>query len=186
MNLTTGILRLLLTERRQPRLARIDEEIALGFRVWPQDIDYMRHMNNARYFTAMEVVRLALMSRSGLIRLARGRRWRFANAAQTALFFRSLKLWDRYVVSGHVLHLDERWLYLKQHVRRNGELCASGLFKIGVRDDRGVVSPVELAGLLGYEPVDRDAPPEVVEWEGVNGVLLAEMKKEAARPAVAR
>ncbi|HUF14148.1 MAG TPA: acyl-CoA thioesterase [Longimicrobiales bacterium] len=180
MNLGTGILRLLATEPRQPRLRRIDDEIALCFRVWPLDIDYMRHMNNARYFTAMELVRLALMSRSGLVRLALRRRWRFANAAQSAAFFRGLTLWQSYVVSGRVLYADDRWLYLKQHVRRDGELCATGLFKIGIREGRDVVSPRALVAMLGYEPVIGDAPPEVVEWERVNDVLLSERKREAA------
>lgn len=180
MNLATGILRLLATEPRQPRLRRIDDEIALRFRVWPLDIDYMRHMNNARYFTAMELVRLALMSRSGLVRLALRRRWRFANAAQTAVFFRGLTLWQTYVVSARVLHLDDRWLYLKQHVRRGGELCATGLFKIGIREGRDAVSPRMLTGMLGYELPVVDAPREVVEWERVNDVLLTERKREAA------
>lgn len=178
MNLATGILRLLATERRQPRLARIDEEIALRFRVWPVDIDYMRHMNNARYFTAMELVRLALMSRSGLVRLALRRRWRFGNAAQSAVFFRGLELWQTYSVSARVLYADERWLYLKQHVRRAGELCATGLFKIGIREGRAVVAPRELPGLLGYEPLGGTAPADVVEWERVNGVLLSQWKAQ--------
>lgn len=181
MNLLTSIGRLLLTEPRRPRLERIDQTIELGFRVWPNDIDYMRHMNNARYFTAMEVVRLALMSRAGLVRLALRQGWRFGNAAQKAIFFRGLELFERYTVSGGVLHMDDRWLYLKQYVRSNGELCATGLFKIGVRDGREVVSPRALSVMLGYEATTGDAPPEVVEWERVNEVLLAERRAEHAR-----
>lgn len=181
MNLATGILGLLATEPRRPRLARIDETVELEFRVWPVDIDYMRHMNNARYFTAMELVRLALMSRSGLVRLALRRRWRFGNAAQKAVFFRGLELFERYTVSGEVLYMDDRWLYLKQYVRRAGELCATGLFKIGIRDARTVVSPRALTVMLGYEPIAGEAPAEIVQWERVNAILVAEKKAESTR-----
>ena len=178
MNLATGVLRLALTEPRRPRLARIDEEIALRFRVWPLDIDYMRHMNNARYFTAMELVRLALMARTGLIRLALRRGWRFGNAAQKAVFFRGLNLWQRYDVTARLLYADDQWLYLKQHVRHAGSLRATGLFKIGVREGRDVVSPRDIAALLGYETPAAGAPPEVIEWERVNAILVAEAKAE--------
>jgi acyl-CoA thioesterase FadM len=181
VRLSTGILRLLLTEPRRPRLERIDESVELDFRVWPHDIDYMRHMNNARYFTAMELVRLALMSRTGLVGLAVRRRWSFANAAQKAVYFRALGLFDRYTVSGRVLYMDDRWLYLKQHVRRGGELSATGLFKIGIREGRTVVSPRELTAMLGYEkPTAGEPPAEVVEWERVNAILVAEKKAETA------
>ena len=180
MNLATGLLRLLLTEPRRPRLARVEDEIELGFRVWPVDIDYMRHMNNARYFTAMELVRVALMHRTGLIRLGLQRRWRFGNAAQKAVFFRGLDLWQRYAVSGRLLYMDDRWLYLKQHVRHAGELRATGLFKIGIREGRDAVSPRAVVALLGYDIPALDAPPEVVEWERVNAILVAEKKAEDA------
>ena len=181
MNLATGILRLLLTEGRQPRLARVDDEIALRFRVWPVDIDYMRHMNNARYFTAMELVRLALMHRTGLIRLGLRQRWRFGNAAQKAVFFRGLDLWQPYVVSGRLLYMDDRWLYLKQHVRHAGELRATGLFKIGIRAGRETVSPREVTRMLGYDVPAGEAPREIVAWEDVNAILVAEKKAEDAR-----
>lgn len=180
MNLYTGIARLLLTEPRRPRLERIDQPIELAFRVWPLDIDYMRHMNNARYFTAMELVRLALMSRSGLVRLAARRRWKFANAAQKAVFFRGLELFDRYTVDGRVLFMDDRWLYLKQFVRRDGALCATGLFKAGIRDGRNAVSPREVTTMLGYEPPAGEMPAEIVEWEKVNAILVAEKKADTA------
>ena len=181
MNLATGILRLALTEPRRPRLARIDEQVALSFRVWPVDLDYMRHMNNARYFTAMELVRLALMSRAGLVRLALRRRWRFGNAAQHVVFFRGLDLWQRYEVTGRLLYADDRWLYLKQYARHAGALRAIGLFKIGIREGREPVSPRDVVALLGYEVPADDAPAEVVEWEGVNAILVAEKKAEDAR-----
>ncbi len=184
MNLTTGIVRLLATEWRRPGLQRADEEVALRFRVWPVDIDYMRHMNNARYFTAMEVVRLALMWRTGLVRLALARRWRFGNAAQKAVFFRGLNLWQPYVVSGRLLYTDDQWLYLKQHVRHEGELRATGLFKIGIREGRQVVSPRDVIRMLGYDVPHVEPPLEVIEWEKVNGVLVAEKKAEAAAVAL--
>ncbi len=178
MNLATGVIGLALTEPRRPRLAAIDEQVELGFRVWPVDIDYMRHMNNARYLTAMELVRLALMSRAGLVRLALRRRWGFGNAAQQVVFFRGLRLWQRYAVSGRLLYMDDRWLYLKQHVRWQGELRAIGLFKIGIREAGRVVSPRAVTAMLGYEVPAMQPPAEVIEWERVNALLVAEKKAE--------
>lgn len=178
MNLATGLVKVLATQLRAPRLARLDERIEMRFRVWPVDIDYMRHMNNARYFTAMDLVRVALTVRTGLMRLGIDRRWSFGNAAQHAVFFRGLRLWQPYVVDGRLLYVDDRWLYVKQHVRLAGELRATGLFKIGIRAGREAVSPRAVVGMLGYEVPADAAPPEVVEWERVNAILVAEKKAE--------
>ena len=178
MNLATGLVKVLATQGRAPRLARIDEELSMRFRVWPVDIDYMRHMNNARYFTAMDLVRISLTIRSGLARLGVQRGWSYGNAAQKAVFFRGLRLWQPYVVTGRLLYVDDRWLYVKQHVRHAGDLRAIGLFKIGIREGRDVVSPREVVAMLGYETPAPEAPPEVIEWENVNAILVAEKKAE--------
>lgn len=184
MNLASGLLKVLATQARGPRLARVDDELSMRFRVWPVDIDYMRHMNNARYFTAMELVRVALMARTGLARLGIQRGWSYGNAAQKAVFFRGLRLWQPYVVSGRLLYVDDRWLYVKQHVRHAGDLRAIGLFKIGIRAGREVVSPRDVVAMLGYEVPAREAPPEVIEWENVNAILVAEKKAEGGSLAL--
>ena len=92
---------------------------------------------------------------------------------------RGLNLWQPYVVTGRLLYTDDQWLYLKQHVRHEGPLRATGLFKVGMREGRDVLSPREVVRMVGYTAPTAEAPIEVVEWERVNVVLVAEKKAEA-------
>lgn len=178
MNLWTGMLRLAVTEPRTPRIERIDQEIELRFRVSPLDIDYNLHMNNAKYLTAMELTRIALMKRAGLVGMALRNRWVFANAAQQTAFFLPLKALDRYTVSCRVFHVDADWLFLKQQVRRSGRLAATGLFKMAVRRGRERLSPLDIAGRLGFQREWGAPPREILQWEELNGTMLAEMRAE--------
>lgn len=184
MNLWTGMLKLALTEPWRRPVERLDEEAEVAFRVWPLDLDQNVHMNNAKYLVAMELARYALLKRTGLLRPVLKKRWALINAAQKVVFFRSLKLFQRYTVSARLLYLDDdNWFYLKQHVRSRGELVATGLFRMRIKEGRKTISPGELARLSGLEMAPEAAapappPPELSAWNRTSEILLAERKRE--------
>ncbi len=66
MNLFFRLLRLLLTARWRGRLGPLDESV-LKLRVWPVDLDVNLHMNNGRYLSVMDLGRVDVILRTGLL-----------------------------------------------------------------------------------------------------------------------
>ena len=52
--------------RPLPRIGMLATE-TLNMRVWPQDIDFNFHLNNARYLNVMDYGRVRLLARAGLL-----------------------------------------------------------------------------------------------------------------------
>ncbi len=66
MNLIFRLLGLLLTTRWRGRLGPLEESV-LKLRVWPVDLDVNLHMNNGRYLSVMDLNRVDVILRTGLL-----------------------------------------------------------------------------------------------------------------------
>ena len=75
MNLWFRLLWLLVTSRMRPRLDLPGEASVLPFRAWFHDLDTSLHMNNGRYLTLMDLGRVQLMIRAGMIPTIVRKRW---------------------------------------------------------------------------------------------------------------
>ena len=102
MNLLLRLLWLLLTaRRRQP--ASVLGPCESGFRVLPNDLDVLLHMNNGRYFSIMDLARVDLMARSNVWPKLKSRGWYPVVVRETMDFRRSLQLFDCYAVGTTVI-----------------------------------------------------------------------------------
>lgn len=145
------------------------------FRVAPTDLDLLRHMNNGRYLTIMDLARMDLMLRSGVWSQLRERGWYPVIAGQTITFKRSLTLGQRFVVDSRILGLDERWIFLEQTFRRRGTVIARAVVRARfLRDQGGSVESSELAEILGSTPEDREVPAWVQEWSEATRISSSE------------
>ncbi len=183
MHLTTGILKIALTEPFKPRLERLEDRVAVAFRVWPSDLDINVHMNNAKYPVAMEVCRWGYLIRAGLMGPAIRERWSIVVAAQNIIFFRPLQLFQRYTVDARLLHAESGWLYVEQKVRSRGRLCATGLFRMRFKRGAHTLTPDEIARAGGHEPPRPDEPAMVRAWNEVSDALLAQRRAEESGTA---
>lgn len=60
------------------------------FRVWPTDLDVLRHMNNGKYLSLMDVARFDLMQRTGTWRVFQEEGWYPVVVNQTISYRKSL------------------------------------------------------------------------------------------------
>src|SRR5699024_1195475 len=60
------------------------------FRVWPTDLDILRHMNNGKYLSLMDVGRYDLMQRNGVLALFKEQGWYPVVVNQTISYRKSL------------------------------------------------------------------------------------------------
>ena len=75
MNLWLRLLVVLARALRRPgSLGPLDEGV-LRFHVMPHDLDVNLHVNNGRYFTLMDLGRVDLVARLGLVRPILRNRW---------------------------------------------------------------------------------------------------------------
>ncbi len=94
-------LRTRLARTRPSRLGRgtsLWDEARTPFRVAPTDLDPLRHVNNGKYLSLLDLGRYDLLTRSGFWQAASERGWYAVVAAQTITYKRSLTLGQRFVL----------------------------------------------------------------------------------------
>lgn len=152
--------RMIATARSRGRY-RPGEESRLRFRCLPTDIDTNLHLNNARYMMLADIGRIDIFARSGLITLARKRRWAPMVGGLQAVFVREIRLWQRFDVVSTI----ETWEGLQvigrhRFVLEDGSTAAIVLTTAGVYDfaNRRFMPIDEIVAALGASA--RPRPPD--------------------------
>ncbi|MDO5734934.1 MAG: acyl-CoA thioesterase [Propionibacteriaceae bacterium] len=131
------------------------------FRVWPTDLDILRHVNNGVYLSLMDLARVDLLSRAGFSSEIRKRGWYPVVAAETISFRRSLTLFQRFEIVTTVIGWDDKAFYLTQDFVRDGVVVSSAVVRarfLGRGGER--VSPQSVMDLVPVPVVQ----PVLPEW----------------------
>lgn len=164
MNKLLRLLWLLLVSRRRAPVGPLDTCLT-PFRVWFNDLDVLRHMNNGTYLSIMDLARLDLMIRSGLWEKIGKQGWYPVVVAETVQFRRSLNLFERYGIETRVLGWDDKAIVLEQQFVRRGEVVAHALVRARfLRKAGGPVTPRELALVAGFDPVSPPLSGYAAAW----------------------
>lgn len=164
VNLYFRLMSLMLRLRRAPRVS-LWSEVRTPFRVWPTDLDLLRHMNNARYLALMDLARTDLIGRAGFMKDVSDRGWYPVVSAQTITYKRSLKLWQRFVIATRVLGFDDRAVYMHQEFRRGGKLVARAVVQARfLKRSGGTVTTAELLEVSGPPAEHVELPEWVTDW----------------------
>src|SRR5688500_20400617 len=113
MNLILRLILVILRARRAPRLGPLDESV-IHARVLPTDLDLNLHLNNGRALTLMDLGRVDLMFRMGVVGELRRRGWNPVIASLTVQFRRSLRLGQRFSIHTLTLCWDQRRVSVEQ------------------------------------------------------------------------
>jgi acyl-CoA thioesterase FadM len=177
VNLIFRLVCVLIAALRRAPLDLLGESV-VRFRVWPGDLDFNLHMNNGRYLTLMDLGRLDLMARHGTLREAHRRRWQPVVAAQTIVYRRALKPFQRYSLHSRLVCWDDKFIYLEQRFQTGDKLAASAIVKAAVRRDGRTLRPRELLKAIGQERRSPPMPPAIKAW-----ALAEEWSSEPRGPA---
>jgi acyl-CoA thioesterase FadM len=178
MNLVLRLFYVALAALGRPRLQPLDLSV-VTFRVLPNDLDVNFHMNNGRYLTLMDLGRLDLLLRLGIVRELRRRRWNPMVASLTIRYRRSLAPMRKYELRTRLLGWDERWLFLEQRFTRGGELMAVAVVKALFVGPTGRVPPRELIEVTGLVIESPPIPEAVRRWEAAEEVMVAGLELES-------
>lgn len=161
----------------RPALGLLSEGVVV-FRVWPTDLDFNLHLTNARYLSLMDLGRLDLIARFGIVRALARRRWTPVVGAVMLRFRRALDPWSRFSLHTRVVGWDEKWFYLEQRFEVGGEVYALGLVRALVRGKHGSVSPGQLLAAFGQTGASPPLPAICLRWRETLGAVA-----EGAHPS---
>jgi acyl-CoA thioesterase FadM len=130
-----------------PRIAPLEADV-LNLRVWPNDVDFNLHLNNARFLSVMDYGRIRLLARHGTLELVFKARWTPVVGGVWITYRRSLALWARYQLSTRLVGWDDRWFYFEQTFNGAEGLAAVGWVKGALLDKSGTVAPQQILDLV--------------------------------------
>lgn len=159
---------------RAPKLGFTDVSRS-NFRVWPTDIDILRHMNNGKYLSIMDIARYDLLLRNGVFQLFTAEGWYPVVVGQTISYRKSLNPWKKFTIESRIMGFDDQAVYLEQRFvrpapRSSGiagepEIYAKAIVRGRIlRRTGGVVPVAEIIHKSGADPAELSVPEEVLAW----------------------
>lgn len=135
------------------------------FRCWPTDLDALMHMNNGKYFSLLDLARLDLMTRAGMVSKIAKAAWYPVVTGETMKFKKSIKLLDTFDIETSVLSWDEKAFILKQRFLKKDLVFAEAIVRARfLKKSGGSVSPKEIWALVGEEPSAPALEPWIQNW----------------------
>ncbi|KAH0617381.1 hypothetical protein JD844_015480 [Phrynosoma platyrhinos] len=109
-----------------PAIKDLLEEQSFQSRVLLSDLDFLLHMNNARYPREADLARSVHLTRCGLFRAIRALGGHTVLSASSCRFRRSLQFLEPFEIRTQLLGWDERAFFLEQRFvsGRDGFVCA--------------------------------------------------------------
>lgn len=144
------------------------------FMVLPTDLDVLGHVNNGVYLSMLDLARLDLLIRSGLMPKLRGEGWYGVVAAETIQVRKSLRLFEKFMVETRVLGWDEKAALIFHQFIRRDVVVATAVVRIRfLRRAGGTVTTAELLRLAGLQQESPELPAWVQRWNDDQQEVLA-------------
>lgn len=178
-----GICLLYLRDRR--KIAPLDAS-ELHFTVWPTDLDANIHMNNGRYLSIMDLGRLDLIVRMGMMKTVIKEKWMPVLSAATIRYRISLNPFQKFKLETKVIWWDEKWFYMEQRFiikggNKDGAVAAIAFVKGSFysKQRKTTVPTSELITLMGLTETDTPAQPSYIKSWQQSEEDMRELTKEA-------
>lgn len=172
MNLYIRFLIVFIASFFRPRVTDILKGCSVRLRVLPNDLDTNMHMNNGRYLTLMDLGRLDLVLRTGLMRMMVRQKSVPVLGSVKIRFRIPLHVFEPFDLETRVICWDEKWVYLEQRFivvkgPKAGAVAAIALLKGGFYDRRKktTVPTQALLDALGMNMQSPSFPPYIADWQ---------------------
>jgi len=164
MNLYLRLLILFIKSRWKPQLDLVDKSI-LKFYVLPTDLDINMHMNNGRFNSIMDLGRVDIMQRTGLLAVLRQRKWFGVVGSIHTRFRRPLKLFQAYELQSQIIYWDDKWTWVEHKMYSRDKLICSALVQTLIRIKGANVATPELLKLLSFDHASPNITDEILHLE---------------------
>lgn len=157
------LFRLLVNAKRRESLSLGDTSV-LQMRVFLGDMDIYPELNNGRHLTMMDLGRMDLAQRTGLLRVVHEQKWGFAVSGASVRFRHRLKALKPFLLHTRVVAIDDRWFYFHQYTVRKGKIHSSALVRAGVTSKQGLVPVKKVLERLGMPDWNPGMPDWIRAW----------------------
>ncbi len=135
------------------------------FTCGPADLDVLRHMNNGRYFSILDLARVDLLIRAGLADKISKNGWYPVVVAETMRFKKSINLFESFFVETSVLGWDEKAFILHQRFLRKNDCVAEAVIRARfLKKSGGSVDPLLIIELAGINTAPSELPDWIQDW----------------------
>ncbi|MBK5933519.1 thioesterase superfamily protein [Rhodovulum imhoffii] len=131
---------------------------------WPWDLDIWMELNNGRTLTLLDLGRLPLAKRVGLIAVLRANRWGLTMAGVSVRYRRRVKMFDRFETRSRCVGWDDKFIYIEQGMWRKGTCANHALYRSAVTDATGIVRPERVMEAMGARVISPPLPEWVRNW----------------------
>lgn len=174
MNLYFRLLWIILRSFFKPKI-NFSDEIVLKLRIFPNDLDINRHLNNGRYLTLLDLGSIDLFLRSGVLLRAIRNGFRPMVGGLIVTYRKGLSLFEKCTLTMQLKAWDDRWNYFEFEFRKvDGQLSAAGYFKGALVSKAGLVPNNVADGIFGYKRGSIELPPGVENWIRAENYLSGE------------
>ena len=171
MRLRLRLFLLIIASVFRKRLSLGDENV-VNLRVLPNDVDITR-VGNDRYLTFMDLGRINIVLRAGLLRTLISHKWGPVARVVNIRFRYPLKLLQRFQLRSRAIYWDDEWVWFEQRFERNGRTTAIGVAKATLVGPSGLISPATIIAAAGETLVSPPLPAVIAELQIVEDQLKA-------------
>jgi acyl-CoA thioesterase FadM len=152
-----------LRARRMPPLKSLDTHVSYH-RCWPQDLDIFMEMNNGRILTVLEIGRIGLAQRVGLLDAIKDNGWGLVVAGTSVRYRKRIKPFVKFRIVSRAYGWDDKFFYLENSAWIGDECAVQGLFRTAITDNNGIVPIAKVFAATGRDGTLRDMPDWVNGW----------------------
>lgn len=136
-----------------------------NFRVLPNDLDVLLHVNNGVYLTLADLGRTDMLLRSDMLGEIRRKGWYPVAGAASVRYRRSLSLWQKFSIETRVLGWQGRSIFLEQRFESRGKLVALLVVDARFLSRSGErIHSSEVVDTMNLEAESPQLPPWVEKW----------------------
>lgn len=145
MNLYLRLLRIIFKILTSTRLTDPHAPTTLTFRAWPHDIDLNMHLNNARYLSWMDLGRIYMMGRAGVLTAGYRRGWMPVVGHIEIKYLKPIPTFAKVTLETRIEDIDEKYFHIKQtFTRRDRTVAVAKVKGVLVSRKEGVIAPARV------------------------------------------
>lgn len=149
--------------RNAPRLAVLDPHVSTH-RIWPQDLDPWRELNNGRTLTLFDLGRIPMSLRMGFRAVAKAKGWGITVAGNSTRYRKRVTLFTKLTQVSRVVGWDDRFTYIEQSFWNGADCTSHMLLRSAIVSKAGIVPPQEVMRALGQPEQSPPLPEWVADW----------------------
>ena len=153
--------------------ATLNDAVEINLRVLPSDLDTNLHLSNSLYLSMMDLARVDLIMRTGLIKHVFKNGWQPMIGNAYLRFRKGLAPFEKFKIRSKIVSWDAKWVYIEQAFISQDRVVAQGLVK-GLFCKRGKpIAIKEMFEIMGWNHYSPEHPQWVEPLVSVDNAVSA-------------